>query len=149
MKHVKFFIVSSCFLWVHVICFAGTCTFTSVSPVNFGNYNPFSTSSNDSAGSLTVKCTGGPPPVGGYILTLNAGNSGNYNARYLLNGAERLNYNLYKDSNRTQVWGDAGSDIVAILVNGTTINTVYGRIPAGQDIGVGNYNDTIVATINF
>ncbi|HVV67928.1 MAG TPA: spore coat U domain-containing protein [Gammaproteobacteria bacterium] len=134
---------------MHLVSFAGTCTFTSVSPVNFGNYDPFSLSNNDSAGSLTVRCTNGSPPVGGYILTLSAGNSGNYNARYLLNGTQHLNYNLYKDASRTQVWGNTGSTVVTIPANGTTTSTIYGRISPGQDVGVGNYSDILVATINF
>jgi len=100
-------------------------------------------------GSIRVRCTGSSPPVGGYILTLSAGNSGNYNARYLLRSGEPLSYNLYRDALRQQIWGDTSPNVVSITANGNTTSTVYGRITPGQDIGVGSYNDTITATINF
>ncbi len=129
-------------------CHAAICTFTLVNPVNFGNYNPFSSASDDSVGSLRLLCVGAPSPTG-YTLTLGSGNSGKFTARYLSNGAEHLNYNLYKDAAMTQIWGDTGSSVAVINDNGNIVRNVYGRIPAGQDVAVGSYNDTILVTINF
>jgi spore coat protein U-like protein len=66
-------------------------------------------------------------------------------------GANQLNYNLYTDSAWTIVWGDGSgiSSIQSVAGNSTTTLNVYGQIPAGQDAAVGNYTDTIIATVTF
>ena len=74
-----------------------------------------------------------------------------YNPRTMLSGANTLNYNLYFNAARTNIWGDgtAGTVVWARNVNRNTNynRTVFGRIPAGQDAAAGAYTDTIVATI--
>lgn len=52
------------------------------------------------------------------------------------------------------MWGDgtSGTDTYFIknpAPNRDTILTIHGRIPAGQDVGVGTYVDTAVVVINF
>ena len=59
---------------------------------------------------------------------------------------------MYKDSARTAVWGDAGGALYsagAAPSKAPRAFTVYGRVPAGQDVPAGSYSDTIVATVNF
>jgi spore coat protein U-like protein len=66
--------------------------------------------------------------------------------------AAYLNYELYKDSGHATVWGDTadtGLDIPAAPNRNPRTFTAYGRIPAAQDATVGNYTDTVVATVNF
>jgi spore coat protein U-like protein len=70
-----------------------------------------------------------------------------------LTGTDALKYELYKDTGRTAVWGNATPDWntpaaspgskteVAVLV--------YGQIAADQEVTVGAYSDTVVATVNF
>jgi spore coat protein U-like protein len=74
----------------------------------------------------------------------------------MLNAAtgELLNYNLYTNSARTTIWGDGSagtSRLTNIIWSGGSsfTRTIYGRIPAGQDVGVGNYGDILVITISF
>jgi len=50
------------------------------------------------------------------------------------------------------VWGDGTSGTVTLSGVGTGITantTVYGRIPARQNVRVGHYVDNIVVTVNF
>ena len=72
----------------------------------------------------------------------------------MLRSGQALNYTLYLDAAATQIWGNGtgGSQRVGPLVppNNQSVNvTIFGKIPAGQDVTVGSYTDTIIATINF
>jgi spore coat protein U-like protein len=71
----------------------------------------------------------------------------------MLRGQETLNYNLYLDPGGSQIWGDGTSGtqkFSATTSNNQTLNLpIFGRMPAGQDVSVGIYSDTIIATINF
>lgn len=65
---------------------------------------------------------------------------------------ELLGYQLYSGGAHTTVWGGDKASGKA-LATGTgleTILTVYGTIPAGQNlVKVGSYTDTVVVTIDF
>lgn len=65
--------------------------------------------------------------------------------------ATLLNYKLFRDSSRTLNWGNtAGTDTVAGTGSGALQSlTIYGQIPAGQNVRAGNYTDTITATITY
>ena len=74
----------------------------------------------------------------------------NNNPRQMASGANRLNYNLYLDAAHTQIWGDPNPnhyDNSGWFLTGSV--TIYGLIPAGQDVAAGIYSDNITATINF
>ena len=133
----------------------------STAGVAFGNYDPTITTSTDATGDLKVVCThvsGGASRVS-YTVALSAGTSGNYAQRRMRAGAAVLNYNLFDSAARTRIWGNgsAGTAIVSgsLLVNpgGNRIreasHPIYGRIPALQAVGTGNYSDTIVVTLTF
>jgi spore coat protein U-like protein len=69
-------------------------------------------------------------------------------------GSEVLSYNLYLDSTRTTIWGDGtgGSQTYTRSNPPTNQNikvSVFGRIPAGQDVSAGSYSATVTATIFF
>ena len=130
---------------------AAQCSISTTS-VNFGSYNVFVPSASDSAGSLTYRCL---LPLSVQI-TLTKGSSATFSPRTLIKAAEPLQYNLYRDASRSLIWGDGtgGTSIysatVTIFQIATNIAvTVYGRIPARQDISAGTYTDTVTATINF
>jgi spore coat protein U-like protein len=66
--------------------------------------------------------------------------------------AAYLTYELYKDTQRAAVWGDTvdtALDIPAAPNRNPRTFTAYGRVPAAQDATVGNYTDTVLATVNF
>jgi len=122
----------------------------SATPVSFGTYNVFSSTPLDSTGSVIFNCDN----RANITITLNNGGATTFNPRRMLNGSEPLNYNLYRDAARTAIWGDGtgGTQVYSdprTPRNQNVTLTVYGRIPAGQDVSVGTYTNTVTATINF
>jgi spore coat protein U-like protein len=127
---------------------ANTCTI-SVTGVAFGNYNVFAASPVDSTGSVSFACG---VNVRNIQVSLSRGQSSSFNPRTMTRSGENLTYNLYRNAARTNIWGDgtAGTTqyTIANPANNTT-RTIYGRIPAAQDVSAGAYADTVTATINF
>jgi spore coat protein U-like protein len=121
----------------------------STSGVAFGTYDVFSPSPRTSTGTITYSCTAGVL----IRIELAAGSSGSFAARTLGNGVDSVLYNLYLDSAYGTVWGDgsAGSGVYSALASvGPAVNvTVYGRVPAAQNVSIGSYSDTVIATIVF
>lgn len=129
---------------------APSCTFTTVTAVGFGAYDVFSgTPNNNGVGSLRIRCQGGGSET--FIVRLSDGQSHSYFPRVMRSGANTLTYNLYTSAARNVVWGDGtgGSSTMAVNRNSTTTLSVYGQIPAGQDVAVGIYSDNITATVDF
>ena len=139
-------------------CLLCTCTATAVN-IDFGVYVPIAVSSTDSVGSVRVRCslagTGTLPLLVSYDLGLSAGNSGSTAAREMRSSGSPLSYNLYADSARSRIWGEAGSaDQVTVSYGtglfGTWVQTdMYGRIFARQNPRPGSYSDTIVVTVSY
>jgi spore coat protein U-like protein len=130
---------------------AAVCTI-STSPVAFGAYDPVvanAAAALNATGTVTVACTRGT------AATVDLGNGANLAAgsRRMANGAEFLGYALYKDAARTAVWGTglAGGTTAAYAAAtiAPTAITVYGTVPAAQDVAVGAYADVVLATINY
>jgi len=129
---------------------APMCTISAVG-VAFGNYNPFTPTPLDSAGSVIFNCNNFAKNI---VVTLGPGQSGAFFARAMTRAAQSLGYNLYLDAARTIVWGDGTGGTSTYFTNNPPNNTnvvlpVYGRVPAGTDVNVGTYTDTVVATIQF
>jgi len=127
-----------------------SCTISTLS-VSFGNYNVFSGTELDSTGRVTYNCNATAMNI---TVSLSKGSSSTYNPRTMHKGAEVLNYQLYRNSARTNIWGDGTSGTVVYTradpANNTNVNlTVYGRVTAGQDVSAGTFSDTVVAVINF
>jgi spore coat protein U-like protein len=124
----------------------------SATGVNFGNYDVFATAADDSTGTITYRCAAGDNHI---TITLSRGSSGTFSPRRMTKaGGEQLAYNVFTDATRTTIWGDGTGGTSLYSVNNPpnnqdTVLTVYGRIPASQDVSVGSYSDTLVATINF
>ena len=141
--------VTMCLLATSTADAAPSCTISTTS-VNFGSYNVFTGSATDSTGTITLDCNGGAHDI---IVTLSKGASASFNPRTMLKGSEALSYNLYRDAARTTIWGD-GSGGTSTYTSANPPNTpfnltVYGRVPAGQDVSAGVYSDTVSAVINF
>ena len=127
------------------------CTITTTS-VSFGSYNVFAGSADDGTGQITYRCTNPRPPM--VTIQLDKGGSPSFSPRQMRRGSETLNYNLYLDSTRSTIWGDGtGGTQTYSRSNppvGQNINlSVFGRIPAGQDVSAGTYSATVTATIFF
>jgi|KBSMisStandDraft_5_1062788.scaffolds.fasta_scaffold32795_3 spore coat protein U-like protein len=124
----------------------------STAPVNFGAYDTVAANATaplDGIGTVTVTCTKGAAAKVG----LNPGGNAQGATRRMIQGAAAyLTYEIYKDTGRATVWGDTADtalDIPAAPNRNPRTFTAYGRVPAAQDATVGNYTDTIVATVNF
>ena len=76
--------------------------------INFGSYDVLGGSVLDGTGSITVTCvsSGGGPASRTIAYAARLMPLGSPRTLAHLTGTDRLNYNLYVDSARTQVWGD-------------------------------------------
>ena len=114
--------------------------------VNFGIYDPGLGTPSDSTGMFTFDCSNGSARA---TLSLSVG-AGTYTTRQMVLGGDRLDYNLYRDAARTQIWGDGTAPSSTWTnIRRRTPMTIYGRIPAGQFPAAGNYADTITLTILY
>ena len=118
----------------------------STSPVAFGVYNPTAGTVLDGTGSVAVTCTNGTS----YAISLDGGGQADVAARAMANVPDLLSYQLYSDAARTTVWGSTGGDLVNATGTGLQVNhTVYGRVPASQNVPVGSYTDTVNVTVTY
>jgi spore coat protein U-like protein len=140
-------------LFTATATYAAHCTILATS-LNFGLYDVFSTTPLDSTGTISINCNNPekkPLPV---TVTVSAGASGSFSQRQMASttpGAGALLYNLYSDSSRSQVVGDGAGGTVTFT---DSINrtfpwniTLYGRIPARQNMIPGIYTDILTATV--
>jgi spore coat protein U-like protein len=138
------------------------CSISVSTPVAFGQYDVFNPVAVDTVGALRMVCNrvSAPSARVSYSIALSPGFGGAYvPSRQLSGGATRMNYNLYIDAARSQIWGDGSGG--SAVVTGTTArltparpsvtvnHSVYGRIPALQDLAVGGYFDFITVTVTY
>jgi spore coat protein U-like protein len=127
------------------------CTITA-QPLAFGNYDPVSANATaplDAQTTLSVACTKGTAVT----IAMDDGSNNQGRTRRMTNGGTAyLQYEVYRDSSRTQRWGDGAFDS---LDGGIAPSrdprqfTVYGRVPGTQDVIVGTFQDTILVTVQF
>jgi len=157
---ISLFMLSACLCSVaHGAAICGI----SASTMNFGTYDVLAPAPTDSSTTITIICIRNPPPgseIVSYTLSLSVG-AGSYAARTMSNGPATINYNLYTSPARTPatVWGDGTSGSVTVsgiterLNNPNPIriatHTIYGRIPAQQDVPVGTYNGSVILTMEY
>ena len=130
--------------------------------VAFGTYDPTSGLIKAATAPLTVTCTKGATSV---TIDLDAGTSTN---RHMTDGTDLLPYQLYKATDQLAGTAcasppSAGLGIWGVSSGGTTLTpgtafassttglvfNICGEIPASQNVGVGSYTDTVVATATF
>lgn len=128
----------------------------STTALAFGSYDPVSANASSplaATGGVSVTCTTGASPV----VTLGQGSnpgSGSLDAaplRQMSDGnGDNLAYNLYQDSGHATVWGNTSGTGATATADGTSHTlTVYGSIAAGQNVPIGTYGDTVVASVAF
>lgn len=122
---------------------AASCSVTVVS-VAFGAYDVFAPTDTNTTGTLKVKCSASAA----YTISVSAG-SGTFTSRVMLNGSYKLNYNLFTTSQDLTVWGDGTGGTVTVSGTGTASYTLYGMIPALQNVPVGSYTDTVTVTVTY
>jgi spore coat protein U-like protein len=127
----------------------------STTPLAFGSYDPVVTNAAsgsplNNTGEIRVTCTNGTTLAS---ITLNQGsNSAGGTAalplrRMIGPGGNFLSYALFSDAARSVVWSSNG--VSPLGTGGQETFTVYGSVDGGQNVPVGDYSDTVVATISF
>jgi spore coat protein U-like protein len=125
----------------------------SVSSLNFGTYNPVDPSPTRVTAALQISCANIPAGEAIGVNVALSGGKGSYAQRQMIQGSDRLGYNLYADPAHTAVWGNGadGSTEVGSTVAGSSRRTltIFGEIPALQAVPAGAYFDIIVATVSY
>ena len=117
--------------------------------LDFGRIDPGATGPIDAAAQLGVRCTADTPYAIRLGPGLGIGASGPADRR-LTGPLGQLRYGLYQDAGRSRPWGDQpGSDVRATGTAATSAVTVYGRIFAGQALHAGQYEDSVLVTIEY
>jgi spore coat protein U-like protein len=135
-----------------------TCTFSSTPGMSFGPYNDSSAVATDSNTSIVVRCSRvlGTNNANVVLQVGPSATSGTIATREMASGANRMSYNLYRDGGRSQVWGQTpGVDTVSLntgnIANGGSADvtfTIFGRIPALQNVNTGAYGDSVQLTVS-
>ena len=115
--------------------------------LDFGTYSVGQQAEKAASGAIRYSnCAAGT-----FKIALDGGNSGSVANRQMTNGEATLNYQIYRGSNHSQVWGATASDAqgVTVLVPGSGDVTIFGLIPGGQNVPAGTYTDTVTATLIF
>ena len=124
----------------------------STQPLAFGNYDPVlanATAPLDGQSTLTVACTKGTSVT----IEMDDGSNSVGNRRRMVDSRRTfLEYEAYKDSARTQRWGNSFGE----RYDGGVAPSrdprqfiVYGRVMGGQDVPEGAFQDTVLVTVQF
>jgi spore coat protein U-like protein len=120
-------------------------------PLVFGSYDPLVAHANtalDATSMMVVTCTRDTHAT----IMIDQGQNASVGTsnRVLVSSDQRLQYQLYRDSARTEVWGTGSNafDFISPGVSGSPL-TIFARIPAGQSVAAGVYNDLVTATVDF
>jgi spore coat protein U-like protein len=124
----------------------------SAQPMNFGNYDPVqanATAPLDGQAVITVACTKGTT----VNLSMDGGSNEQGQTRRMSGGpATFLQYEVYKDASRTEVWGETGNQVYdgGVAPSRDPRQFIaYGRVPGGQDVPEGTFQDTVLVTVDF
>jgi spore coat protein U-like protein len=115
----------------------------------FGTYTAQAGTPLQGTTLLSATCT----PGSSYQVGLSEGTSpgATINARKMVSATGALNYQLYKDSARQQIWGNTqGTDTVTGVGTGIAQDhTVFGAVPAAQVVPAGDYQDTVTVRVYY
>jgi len=136
----------------------------STAAVAFGAYDPVvanAATALNGTGSVSIACTKGSAPN----ITLDLGQHAVASQRNMLvggGGTDVLGYQLYQPPNNaantactfpgSTVWGTSVAETFTPTAPPGKASRTYnvcGTVAAGQDVSVGAYADTVVATVNF
>lgn len=128
---------------------AAKCYSLTATAIAFDAYEPDAAAASTKSTTITAYCTKGTP----LTVSLDKGaNGASTSARKLLlsGGSDELSYQLYSDVNAATVWDDNDGKVSG---TGNGLNqlsyTVYGKIPAKQDVSPGSYADSVQVTVTY
>ncbi len=126
---------------------AQVCTSTA-SNLNFGLIAGNPTTTQDTTGTITTTCSGAVGQTVRVCLGIPEGSGGiSLTDRRMLSGGNFLQYQIYTDAARTQIWGVRNGSLPPFTLDIPIVNptgnvgtaTMYGRIFAGQTKPAGTY----------
>ena len=139
-------LLSACVLAACFEASAATCS-VSAAGLAFGTYDVTTSTPLDVTGTVEFRCNE-PSAV---KIQFSPGSAGTFWPRTMRNGTATLDYNIYTNGSRTQVWGDGTNGTVTRNLGagrGEPV-AVFGRIPPLQNVPEGAYGDTLIVTFNF
>jgi len=127
----------------------GVCTISATN-LDFGNYLTRENNPTRGTAILNLVC----PSERTVEIALDAGTAASRNTRRRQLSAEAgrgtLDYDLFKNGDRNQHWGDKDEDTLVLrATGGLQAIEVYGEIPARQVAPDGSYVDIIIVTVSF
>lgn len=130
------------------ITITASCSVVSATAVNFGSVAAIA-ANIDQTSTLTVNCSSTTPYTVG--LGVGSGAGATVAVRKMTSGANVVNYTLYRDAARTQLWGTTiGTDTVAGTGSGANQTlTIYARTPTQAVPPPGAYTDAVTITITY
>jgi spore coat protein U-like protein len=130
--------------------------------LSFGSYDVYAAGATNGNATLTVSCDLNPPPGNAdinYTISLSTGSSNSFVQRQMKSGANTFGYNLYTTNAYSVIWGDGVGSTATVSgsmrltspsPSKTNTHTVYGRIPALQDVAVASdYQDNVTVTVTY
>jgi spore coat protein U-like protein len=123
----------------------------SAADLAFGNYDPLAVLPTVGTSTVTVTCSLLAPYNIGLGIGINGTSVTARKMKVTGGGSDTLNYALTRDAAHLLNWGNTvGTDTLALVGTGLAVgSTVFGTIPAGQNVSVGSYTDTITVTVTF
>lgn len=104
----------------------------------------------DQTSTINIQCTNGTPYDVG--LSVGGGAGATVAVRRMTGpAAATVDYTIYRDAARTQLWGNTiGTDVVSGTGNGASQPlTAYGRVPPQTTPAAGNYTDVVAITVTY
>jgi spore coat protein U-like protein len=140
------------------------CSISTTAALAFGAYDPTGTNANvalNATGQVSVSCSKGST---GLTIGMNNGTHA-VGAQRQMQGAtaaDLLKYDLFQPPSNVPstactfpgvtAWNATGAGLLALSSATTKVARLYnvcGSIPGGQDVSMGAYTDTVIATLNF
>lgn len=117
-----------------------SCVISSGPTLNLGVYAPTASAALESSGQMALTCSKGTT-VSAAPLSGGAALSG---------GTASLSYGLYVDAAATTPWTSTNTmSAVSAGVTTPVVLTFYAKVPPGQDVAPGSYNDTVMVQVAF
>ena len=122
--------------------------------VAFGAYDPRAAGADDGTGTIALACH---PSVSAPVVALGTGLYGSSRPARWAAAPTASTTSSTPTAPAPCIWGDGTSGTVAVTLTGGTVSggerrfsrTVYGRIPALQNVQAGVYDDIVVVTVTF
>jgi spore coat protein U-like protein len=132
-------------------CLAQSCS-VRVTSLQFGDYDPLTGSTLETEADIYVTCDASV--AHNVKLDAGANSGGNFRPREMAKtgGAASLDYNIFRDPGRTEIWGDGSNNTFTRPGVGTGAEnrfTAYGRLPGAQNVPIGVYSDVVFVLVEW